>query len=69
MPRRPDRDDPEPPEGGRAAERLRDFLRRRSGEGTGAPGTTTADDEPSASAGGDADPAAGDRTAEDEPAP
>jgi hypothetical protein len=32
MPRRPDDDQPEP-EGGRAAERLRDFLRRRSTEG------------------------------------
>lgn len=69
MPRRPDRDDPQPPQGGRAAERLRDFLRRRSGgEPSGAPGATS-DEDPPPGAGPDPHAQPGTGTADDQPAP
>jgi hypothetical protein len=45
MTRRPDAKEPEP-EGGRAAERLRDFLRRRSIEGDEPPPPGEGDVEP-----------------------
>jgi hypothetical protein len=45
MTRRPDAKEPEP-EGGRAAERLRDFLRRRSIEGDEPPPPGESDLEP-----------------------
>jgi hypothetical protein len=45
MTRRPDAKEPEP-EGGRAAERLRDFLRRRSIEGDEPPPPSESESEP-----------------------